>query len=195
MKKKILSLFMVLSLVLVSLVGCSSSSPKGDLEEFMKEVQTENLISKGFNEYEDEEMLSKELLESMDEIVSQATFDIGKAEVDGDKATVKLTIKNKDYGRAFKDGVNETVGKIFMKIMDLEDDSEEAVNEAAMKIFEESINEAIEKADREYVKELDVKMVKKDDKWQPDDDSKEDILDACTGGLIDAFLHIDEYME
>ena len=195
MKKKILSLFMVLSLVLVSLVGCSSSSPKGDLEEFMKEVQTENLISKGFNEYEDEEMLSKELLESMDEIVSQATFDIGKAEVDGDKATVKLTVKNKDYGRAFKDGFNEILAKYFEKFLEMEDDSEETVNELTKKIMDESIQMAIEKADREYVKEIDVKMVKKDDKWHPDDDSMADILDACTGGLVDTFLHIDEYIE
>ena len=82
-----------------------------------------------------------------------------------------------------------------MKVMLLEDDSEEAVDEVAEKIVVESINEAKEKADREYVKELDVKMVKKDDKWQADYDSKLDIIDACTGGLVDIIIHLDEYME
>ena len=104
MKKKILSLFVVLSLVVVSLAGCSTSSPTSGLEEFMKEVQTENFLSEGLKD-EADESLSEDFWKSIDEIVSSATFDIGKAEVDGDKATVKLTVKNKDYGKTFKDGL------------------------------------------------------------------------------------------
>lgn len=127
---------------------------------------------------DDESGLSKDIQEQLVKMIFDFDYEVGDEEVKDDEATVKVKVTSYAlgdmFGSIYTDLVSWAVDNMFNT------PSEEETQKKTEEIFKEKMD-ATEKS---YTKDIDLKLVKKDDKWVVSKENGSDlILNAITGDL------------
>lgn len=150
----------IILLAILMLTACSNSTNdsgvKGVVETFFSSFKSSDYekaeeVSDGGEDFPVEDS-EKELYTKM---LKNLSWEIGEATENGNEATVKVVVKNKQIPMAFQNALaiayNEKINK------ELSDDE-------TSKIFIDSLPQAIEEAE-DISQEIEVKLIKEDDKW------------------------------
>lgn len=115
------------------------------------------------------------------ELLYDFDYKMGKSTVDGDNATVMVTITTYPIGQLFMDYISSYMTKVFE--WSLAGYTEEELMTKGDELFEE-LSTGLEKT---YVKEVSVYLIKEDGDWVIDDDDNLEFFSAITGGMLEAF--------
>ena len=204
--KKIIALILSLTLCF-SLTGCGSPSPTKVTTTFLEAVKAQDAASvekvylgdpddvNASGEIVDEEE-SKEveteteqkLFTTLEEKLFSFDYEVSNEVIDGDKATVDVTITTYDMGMATTSALGEymsqAIGLAFAGA------SEEQMENLSMKLFLDKISALTEK---DYTKTVKVHLEKVDDEWRLSKFSDDEpIVDALSGGMQSAFNNFSE---
>lgn len=202
MRKKVISAIMItlLAFVFCACGSASEATPSDVAGDFLEAVKAQDTTAiekvyagEGFDmtKSTDTSDLPEGLAEQLTEKMFGFDYEIGEEAIDGESATVEVTIKTYDIGDAFEDFMGEYVSQALDLAMSGAD--EEKLTEVAMEIFAEKFDEL---SDKDYSATVKLPLEKTEDGWkvsQIDDDS--DFLNALTGGMLDAVKKISESFE
>ncbi|MBQ9057713.1 MAG: hypothetical protein IJ125_00850 [Atopobiaceae bacterium] len=200
-KLKFASVLAVVLVALVCVVGCSAApvSPSATVtkalnavkgkdfdklkECFVSSENSDSVIDSVKNSapglstsYEDPD-IQKIVNGLLDKLLS-FDYELGSESVDGDHATVDVTIKTYDMGTAFTDAFKDYIGKGIGAALS------GASQEEMTKMFAESIEQALNsQGAMNYSAKTQVNLTKVENDWKIDDVS-EDNLDALFGGVM-----------
>ena len=169
MKKKVSILLLALCLILVT-VACSSPSPSDALKADLENAKSspEDIVGDiGDSGFSDE--LNTALVNKMLEF----EYEIGEEKVDGDTATVELTITTYPFGDMFTTVINDLMDKATNSELSADTDTDALVSEM--------LNEQMDNAEKSYTKTITVELAKEDNQWVVQESV--DYGDAITGGL------------
>ena len=169
MKKKVSILLLALCLILVT-VACSSPSPSDALKADLENAKSspEDIVGDiGDSGFSDE--LNTALVNKMLEF----EYEIGEEKVDGDTATVELTITTYPFGDMFTTVINDLMDQAYSGEIDTDADVETLVSDMIM--------DEMDTLEKSYSKTITVNLNKEDGAWVVQED--EDFGDAITGGL------------
>lgn len=171
MKKKVTIL--LLALCLVFLAACGSPSPsdalKADLEDAKSSPDEimEGIGSDGFGEEATQALIDK---------VLEFDYKLGEEKIDGDSATVEVTITTYPMGEVFTTVITtllssdmETLGAM----------SEEEMTEW----MDETLMAELDKAEKNYKSDITVTLEKEDGAWVVQE--SDELSNALTGGMLD----------
>lgn len=185
--KKLFSI--VLSIVLsVSCIGCGMKQPEDYLKVYldaMQDLRVEDLAKYGLDVSSvlppNKAVSETQINDLFKQMLTGFTYEIGESTIDGDTATVKVSITNKDmtnidvgFIEKFKDYLNE------VNIYTTEKEIEE-------KVVEFLFGAMIEAQNSNNFKTFDVsiKMRKVGSIWEvKEEDVEEEFADAITGGFL-----------
>lgn len=170
MKKKIAIILLALCMILMT--ACGSASPtdalKADLEN-AKSSPEEILGDIGEDGFGEE--ASKALIDK----VLEFDYKLGEEKIDGDSATVELTITTYPFGDIF----TQVVGQVLTTALSDPNMTEEQVT----KLLDDSLLDAMNAAQKTYAKSISAKLKKENGKWVVQED--ETLSNALTGGMLD----------
>ena len=206
--KKILALLISLMMVF-SLTACGGPSPTDVSDNFLtaiknadNEALAECYVEDEFDLFEeasdaaesgDEEDGDKEEAEADDALTKvyeenlvpkmlEFEYELSNEKVDGDKATVDVTVKTYQMGSAFTAFFGEYMTQAFALVFS--DTSDEQMSALAANILTSKLDNMTGKT---YEKTATLSLIKKDDKWLVDSvEGNKDVLNALSGGLVDA---------
>ena len=184
----------MLSLVLVLLLsGCGKTeSPSEVTDRFFKAIKEQDTdtiseiyegddldLSKAGGEItEDDSGLSEELQKKMMDMIFDFDYEVGDEEIKDDDAVVKVKVTSYALG--------DTMTSVYTDLMSwaLENMFSAPSEEETQKKTSEIFTEKLEETEKSYTKEIEIKLVKKDDKWivSKENDSEE-LLNAFTGDM------------
>lgn len=199
---------LIATLMIVSLTACGAS-PTSAAESFLNavkagdaeaiaEVYVEsdfNILSAASDTTEEEEATEEESSDALTKVYEEELlpkmqdfdFEISNEQIDGDKATVDVTVKAYPIGNAFSAFFGEYMTQAFA--LAFSDASDEQLDSIAGGIMADQVSKLTEKTCK---KTATMTLVKKDDKWVVDKiDSDSDILDAISGGLVTTVKNLD----
>lgn len=199
--RKISKILVVLILIafMPILTSCSTNSPEGTVKAYLEAVKnydkekigTFGSASKSFSkDLSDFTTTSdskknknkKNSDDSGDEIIKMVvenlSYEIVSSEEKDDTATVKVKITNKDYGAQME----TYISKIIVYAFSHWDESEKKIEKYYVDQFKNAIKTGYE-SDATITKEVDVKLKKKDDKWEILENDKLD--NAILGNMME----------
>ncbi|WP_206460371.1 DUF4878 domain-containing protein [Anaerovorax sp. IOR16] len=191
--KKIITILLAIIMCL-SVVSCRNEpSPSDVVNSYMKALKendttTISKIYSGDTEAAsfldvagvDTESYSEEFVTTLKEKLLSFEYTLSNEKVDGDTATVDVTIKTYNFGETFKAAVADYFQKALSMIFS--DVSDEEMDE----LMESTVIEHLNNATFDYEKTAVIKLTKTDEGWKIDDfEDNADIINALTGGLID----------
>lgn len=211
MKKRLISVILLSTLVLLCACGSSSSKPEvtpsKTVDQFLKGIQDEDqdAIKKVYEEStfdlgaevwdddDDEEgmdtAMNKVLTDDFYPRLIDFEYKIGEEEINGDEATVKVDITTYKMGDAFVAGFKD----FFAGAMDLYNSN--ASDEQVSKVMSEKLHRQISALKKkEYKKTATFHLTKEKGVWvveDMDDDNNEAALNILSGGMLDAENSID----
>ncbi|MEG0297749.1 MAG: hypothetical protein RR620_13595 [Clostridium sp.] len=178
--KRILSTMVVVMVAIISLVGCgSSNSPSASVKSYFEEVKlgengdTKELIlttlekevnPNGQDEILEEDSFSEEAEKAMGDMLSKIEYKIGEEKIDGDKATVSVSLNNVNFSNLFMQFLN----KYMTEILNIAFEGKEMPEEELTKLSNDLLIELMNSSEQE-TRTGDISLVKIDDKWQIDD--------------------------
>ncbi|WP_130862162.1 DUF4878 domain-containing protein [Bacilliculturomica massiliensis] len=128
----------------------------------------------------EEDEMSEAFDKSMGDKFAAFEYTVKDEKVDGDKATVNVTLKTYNFGEVFSAAIEEYMSQAIALLFS--DASEEEMDALMEKIF----TEKLEAASLDYESDAAIDLTKTDEGWKIDkfgDDS--DFLNAVSGGLAD----------
>lgn len=177
--KRILSTIMVAMLAITSLVGCGSSdSPTGIVKAYFEEVKlgengdTKKLIlstlekevnPNGQDEILEEDSFSAEAEKAMNDILSKIEYKIGEEKIDGDKATVSVSLNNVNFSNLFMQFLNKYMTEVLNIAFEGKEMSEEELTKLSNDLLIELMNDS-----EQETRTGEISLVKVDGKWQID---------------------------
>lgn len=204
--KKIIALILSLTLCF-SLTGCGSPSPTKITTTFLDAVKAQDaasvekvylgdsddvntsdeIVDEDTSE-ESETEIEQKLGTAMEEKLFAFDYEVSNEVIDGDKATVDVTITTYDMGMATTSALGEymsqAIGLAFAGA------SEEQMENLSMKLFLDKISALTEK---DYTKTVKVHLEKVDDEWRLSKFSDDEpIVDALSGGMQSAVNNFSE---
>ena len=210
------SLLLVLTMAFV-ITACGEETPSDAANEYMdvfKDKETcrdaiEESTKEGLKALETEDessddlykklMIDTDFEENIVNIMGSMSYKTGDEKIDGDKAAVKVTVTTKNYGDEFvkkiESDFQEFLGRMVAQMMKEEEPDEEQMYADIFKFFGECLSSAEDNAESEYKDTVTLHMEKDDDgEWKIDKEKTdyEDIMNAVTGGIIDALDNVDE---
>ena len=167
MKK--LKKFIALSLLAISLVafvGCNKTeSPKEVVSEYFEDIKfnAENELVNNAIETEngEEEVFTKETEEALKELVKKLEYTVGDEKIDGDKATVNVTVKGVNLLELVTNTMNDAMGATVGAIFSNKEMDDKEINNIVNKTLLENIKKA--KVDE---RKGTVTLNKRDNKWK-----------------------------
>lgn len=173
------------------LCGCGEKSPSDvvkDAFEAMKtqDAETVNLLYGGddvdFNQMFGENSVDSSLDEENQALLMEKFLDFGYTiddeQINGDKATVTVTITTYDFDTAFQDYMREALTTAFSYAFS--DASDDEINQAINASLSTILNGLTEK---DKVQTATLSLTKSDDGWIIDDfTDNTEFIDAITGG-------------
>lgn len=204
--KKIFALILSLTLCF-SLTGCGSPSPTKVTTTFLEAVKAQDVASvekvylgnsddvNASDEIVDEDdseepktETEQKLWDTINEKLFVFDYDVANEVIDGDKATVDVTITTYDLGMATTSALGEymsqAIGLAFAGA------SEEQMENLSMTLFIDKISALTEK---NYTKTVKVHLEKVDDQWKLSKFSDDEpIVDALSGGMQSALDNFSE---
>ena len=167
MKK--LNKFIALSLLAISLVafvGCNKTeSPKEVVSEYFEDIKfnAENELVNNVIETEngEEEVFTKETEEALKDLVKKLEYTVGDEKIDGDKATVNVTVKGANLLELVTNTINDAMGATVGAIFSNKEMDDSEINNIVNKTLLENIKKA--KVDE---RKGTVTLNKRDNKWK-----------------------------
>lgn len=189
MKKTLVG--MMILMMVFCLCGCGEKSPGDvvkDAFEAMKaqDAETVNLLYDGedvdFNEMFHEDSVDSALDEENRTLLMEKfldfTYTIDDEQIDGEKATVTVTVTTYDFDTAFRNYMSEALTTAFSYA--LSDASDDEINQAMNDSLSTILNGLTE---MDKVQTATLSLTKGDDGWIIDDfTDNSEFLDAITGG-------------
>lgn len=155
----------------------------GELDLFDKVAESDE----NAEEEETDDELTKVYEEQIVPKMLDFDYELSNEQIDGDKATVDVTVKTYSLGDAFTAFFSDFVSQAFM--LAFSDASDEQVDALATTILSGKIADLTEKT---YEKTTTISLTKADGKWVVDPlETGSDAVDALTGGLVTAFKNMD----
>ena len=194
MKKKLFSI-MLAAVIMVSMVGCSSSKPENTVNEFLKNSKNFDLAAMNENispdsqsdsdvveAVEDNEDL-KPYLKFFKKNAQKMTYTIKETNIDEDEANVTVDFKYVDSS----DALNAAFTQAF------------SVNEMSDEEIEKLITDTLteyesENSDKFAEKTLDLYCIKVDNKWYIDD-FDEEFFDVLLCNYISSLENLDNALD
>lgn len=184
----------LLSLIMVLLMaGCGKTeSPSEVADKFFKAIKEKDsetiseiyegndldLSKAGGEMMDDDSGLSKEVQEKFIEKIFDFDYEISDEEIKDDEATVKVKITSYALGDMIASVYTDLVAWAVENMFDAP--SEEDTAKKTSEIFTEKLDET----EKTFTKEMNLKLVKKDDKWIVSKDlDSDDLLNAITGDM------------
>ena len=160
--KKIKLYVLVTCVMLISLVisGCQAQSPSDTIKLFLEGVKHSS--TGDFSQLMDEatvtnQELAPEVQTKIHEITQQITYHINSEVIDGEVATVNVTVNGPDLAKVLMDYQN----KIILMSREQNHSSEESQQQINLAILLEVLNEV-----QFFDRTADIKLNKKNDSWQ-----------------------------
>lgn len=181
--KKVLVMMVMLSVLLVS-VGCGKKS-EGDGAKVAASGFLDGVIASDYKKaaefMEDASELptDQEADPVLSQIFSKISYEIKEVKQDGDKATVKLTVKHPNFANMMEIAqtqLAEVAAKALESVADGETKDEAAQQEEMTKMITDVLTEAMGKDENLVETESELIVVKIDGKWKVSKDSNMDSL-------------------
>lgn len=178
------------------LVGCSEESPSDVTKTYLDALKSQdsdayskvyadgdaNPLSQGFAGVDSSKLTDdQKAIPEMTEKMLDFDYTIGEEQVDGDKATVKVTIKTYKLGDAFSKSVEDYLSKAVKKALSGKVDEDE-MSDLMMECFSDQLGKL---KDKDYEKTTTFNLTNGDDGWTIDE-LTDDQIDVLTGGLVKA---------
>ncbi len=171
MKKKITILLLALCLVL--LAACGEPSPSDALKADIEKAKSspdeiiEGIGSDGFGEEATQALIDK---------VLDFDYKLGEEKVDGETATVDLTITTYPLGEIFTNVLSELFSSNLEELGAM-------TEEELTAYMDETLISNLDKAEKNFETDLTVTLKKQDGKWVVEE--SEEFTNALTGGMLD----------
>lgn len=128
----------------------------------------------------DTESLSEEFMSTIKEKLLAFEYTLSNEKIDGDKATVDVSVKTYNFKVAFTNAVSDYFQKALSMIFS--DVSDEEMN----KLMENTLSEHLNDATFDYEKTAQINLTKTEDGWKIDDfEDNTEIINTLTGGMIE----------
>ena len=202
MKKKLFSI-MLAAVIMVSMVGCSSSKPENTVNEFLKNSKNFDLAAMNENispdsqsdsdvveAVEDNEDL-KQYLKFFKKNAQKMTYTIKETNIDEDEATVTVDFKYVDSSDALNAAFTELLKVAFTQAFSGNEMSDEEIE----KLITDTLTEyESENSDKFAEKTLDLYCIKVDNKWYIDD-FDEEFFDVLLCNYISSLENLDNALD
>lgn len=129
----------------------------------------------------------KQNLKTISEKIMDFDYSVGNEKIDGDSATVDVTLKTYDFGTALTDAVNNVYTSVLSEAFNGKTPSSEKIASKVYKEFAKQIGKHKEKSETTTVT---MKLAKEDGSWKVSE-VDEDFLDALTGKMISSMGALD----
>ena len=145
-----------------------------------------NTLATGFagTEGESQTEAQKAFADKFNKVASDFDYEMGKETIDGDTATVEVTITSHDMAPVVADAMEEYLGEAFARAFD--GASEEEMSDLFVQIFAKKLDPDAEKT---HVATTTFNLSKVDGEWKLDKLS-EDNADCLLGGLLSTMNQI-----
>ena len=202
MKKKLFSI-MLAAVIMVSMVGCSSSKPENTVNEFLKNSKNFDLAAMNENispdsqsdsdvveAVEDNEDL-KTYLKFFKKNSQKMTYTIKETNIDEDEANVTVDFKYVDSSDALNAAFTELLKVAFTQAFSGNEMSDEEIE----KLITDTLTEyESENSDKFAEKTLDLYCIKVDNKWYIDD-FDEEFFDVLLCNYISSLENLDNALD
>ena len=202
MKKKLFSI-MLAAVIMVSMVGCSSSKPENTVNEFLKNSKNFDLAAMNENispdsqsdsdvveAVEDNEDL-KPYLKFFKKKAQKMTYTIKETNIDEDEANVTVDFKYVDSSDALNAAFTELLKVAFTQAFSGNEMSDEEIE----KLITDTLTEyESENSDKFAEKTLDLYCIKVDNKWYIDD-FDEEFFDVLLCNYISSLENLDNALD
>ena len=198
MKKKLLSTLAAV-MIMISFSACGTPGPTETADTFMtaiKEKDAETVKSvyagKTFDLLQETGKESDDTFEgTLDDALAEKIFDfdykLSDEKIDGDKATVKVSITTYDLGSAIEDFISEYLTQAIT--LSFSGASDKQIE----KLSETLLAKHMKKVEKDYTGTAKIHLTKKDGKWQIDKfDDNSDFINALSGGVVESIKNIEE---
>lgn len=179
--KKVLSL--VFSLVmLISFTACGGPSAEDTLKSGLDALKSgdqsyfNNSLSTVENDFDDID--KKDTEKALKTIFSTMDYEIVSSNEEGNKATVKVKITNKDYSKAIEKYFSDAMTYIFSNL----DASDSEIDAKMVELLLNAIDNT-SKGDASVTNEVDFTLTKGDNGWVIDKPS-DDAINAIYGNMV-----------
>lgn len=190
MMKKIMAVMTALALVFaLTACGGSDDSPSGTVKAFLEGVKAQDTaaVTAAYagDDYEPfttegMEESEAEMMAPLVEKILDFDYDLGKEEINGEKATVEVTIKTYPIGDTLKAWMTDYISKA-MEVYEEGKTSEEELEKLAADMLKEKIEAMTEKTNENTAT---LSLTQKDGKWLVDPvDDNEEFTNAMGGGV------------
>ena len=202
MKKKLFSI-MLAAVIMVSMVGCSSSKPENTVNEFLKNSKNFDLAAMNENISPDSQSDSDvvEAVEDNEDLkpyskffkknAQKMTYTIKETNIDEDEATVTVDFKYVDSSDALNAAFTELLKVAFTQAFSGNEMSDEEIE----KLITDTLTEyESENSDKFAEKTLDLYCIKVDNKWYIDD-FDEEFFDVLLCNYISSLENLDNALD
>lgn len=202
MKRRILSLLMVF-VVTVSLCSCGTPSPTDTVDKFLNGIKTQNNEEiKGI--YADEEFefaneldeedgkeLNKVLQEKMFPMLMDFQYTLSNEVIDGNKATVDVTVKTYNFGGAFTNFMSNYLTQAFA--LAFSDSNESKIDKLAANLLETELTDLTEKT---YEETATITLTSTENGWVIDElEDDGEVMNVLTGGIVKSVSSMNNLFE
>lgn len=196
--KKIVSVILAVFMMVTMLAGCGGEksptdvvkekidSYKANAESLFKGERDSN------SQLADASGLGEDVEKKIIDLIAGFEYTVDHETIDGDQATVDVTIKTCELGDMFKTAMGNYIAQAFG--LALAGASDEELEEKALEAFTTAIDEM--STEKSYEKKLKVNLTHGDDGWKVEDlDNNKHFLNAVTGGLVGAINDMDNWFQ
>lgn len=190
--KKIFNLLLVVLLAL-SLVGCSSNGPEKAVKSFLDKTKAE-LSTELKDELYDEELFgeNEEIANEFIGLISDFEYKIEEAEVDKEEGTVRVNVTTYDLGEFILNYMQNYIQEAVKLVMS--GGSDEDIEALMKPLFEDAAKET-KKAGKNYSTSILIPVIKEDGEWVVDEDaSSYDLEEAILGGLAEGIEKLNDIL-
>jgi len=196
--------FLIVALVLVTLVSCSSAKPDSTVEQLFTAIQKFDFEAISYtiapsarvaagvsiSDFQNQSNeLPAEFFDYLKKNASKMTFKLTDSQTTDDKAIVTVSTKYVDAGPIIK----ASIGEFFAKAMGLAFSSTEMTEEQSTQMFMSIMNEQIDTLDEEFAERtIQIELEKVDKTWYVSALS-DDLLDVIASGFLSAAADISNF--
>lgn len=191
--RKLKSISIILVVMIASILAGCTTKPTNVVNNYLDDVKSKGIdIKQIIEESSDEDTLKElnsdrlsneytdEVYEKLGDKLKDLKYKVNSENIDGDTATVNVTVTGPDFNNVIKEVIKEAFSYILGQAFSGKQMTEEETNKYVIDLFTKHIDEA-ESSERTK----DIKLKKVDNKWQITYD--EDLLTLLTGINSDSF--------
>lgn len=198
--KKVLVIVLVIAMS-AALFGCGSASPSDVVDTYLRalKAQDTDAIAKVYSgdsgtdlisDVADSEEFPEEISSDFTDMILSFDYTLANEQINGDTATVEVTIDTYDFGSMFKSVIGDYFTKAFA--MAFSGASEDEIEQVLIDLFTEKLAE-MKEGEHDFEATATLSLSKVDGEWKIDAiDDESDFLDYLTGGIVSALADISD---